>query len=192
MTVGRSYSGGARRSLDKGRRTEREVARRLTRWAAGWWIFRRRGLGHAGLPDLLAAPGVLNTDALPWPFVLSVKAGRAPTLATLLAWARTGMAWQWWQEVASAAPEPGRAWLVWKSGPTWLLSCGALWGLSPPPTFSLFAAVSAIQGMGTVASSSAADWPRFTMVLDALLEATPPEKVAEIARLVAAGVVEGR
>lgn len=167
-----------RHSLDKGRRTEREVARRLTRWAAGRWLFRRRGLGHAGVPDLVVEPGARG---VPWPFAVSVKAGRGPTLGVMLVRAAAGLGWPWWQQVASVAGSE-RAWLVWKQPDgAWLLSCGALWGViaANPPR-----AVGAFPPPMTLIASG---WPPFTVPLDAFLKVVPPERVVEIARRLAKG-----
>ena len=43
-------------SLDRGRRAEAEIARRLSTWATGFYHFRRRGLGQAGVEDLVVEP----------------------------------------------------------------------------------------------------------------------------------------
>ncbi len=153
------------RSLDKGRRAERDIVRRLNRWGFGWWRFGRRGLGHAGVADVVATadPGVLA-----WPFVVSVKAERGPTLRAVLERATAGRRWPWWEELLGAVPaEPERAWLVWRADGAWLLSCDFLWGAEVPPRVTVLP-----ERLG---------WPRFTMLFDALLARVGPDDVARIA-----------
>lgn len=157
-------------SLERGRRAEQDVARRLTTWADGLYTFARRGLGHAGVADLVvtAKPGLP-----PWPFTVSVKSHRVrafESLARMLVRLEGDKAWAWWMELEGPADE-GRAarraaaWLVWRSsaGP-WLLSCWSLGGLSMPPRLML-------------GPTPPAGWPRFTMLFDSVLAGVPIDHV---------------
>ena len=122
-------------SLEHGRKREQEVARQLTRWADGAYRFTRRGLGHRGLPDLVAE--VLEPGVPGWPFPISVKSDvrHAPGLHGLCAYAQAALAsglprplwhrfrldaWAWWQEIPEA--ERHAYWLIWRAHGTWWLS----------------------------------------------------------------------
>ncbi len=158
------------RSLDRGRRAEQDVAARLTRWAAPVYRFTRRGLGHAGVADLVVA----SAPSVPvWPFTISVKSARprwAASVPALLARADAGEQWSPWAELEGPpgpeqAARRAAAWLIWRvrRGP-WLLSCSTLGGLAMPPRL-------------VIAPTPAAGWPRFTMLLDAALAALPLDQV---------------
>jgi len=116
-------------SLRRGRAAEQLVARRLTRWTRGHYLFRRRGLGHRGLPDLVVTPATMVVSPLPtWPYPISVKSSRARApgldgLARLAGGRLAGVGWRWWREIPAA--ERGRYWLVWRAHATWWLSADA-------------------------------------------------------------------
>ncbi len=164
MALNRRRAG--RLALDRGRASERDVGRRLNAWAGGLYTFHRRGLGHQGVEDLVVQGGPPA-----WPFVISVKSERGPSLAGLLERAAAGQPMPWWPELELAhvarglshpealAASRARAWLVWRSGGVrrWLLSCWSLGALQVPVRVTLL--------------PTPAGWPRFTMQLDAFLEA---------------------
>lgn len=153
----------------KGRRAEKAIAYRLSRWATPHYLFRRRGLGHAGVADLI----VDTIAGPPWPFTISVKSAQGPTLPAMLERIRHGRVWPWWAELEigqrlplnaelelvgeSALLERNRvrAWLIWRSAATWMLSCWTLGGLTVPPRLTILPL-----GPG---------WPAFTMRLDDFL-----------------------
>lgn len=122
----------SRVSLERGRRAEQVIARRLTRWTAERYRFTRRGLGHRSVADLVVTP---LTGGAPWPFPISIKAEprRAPGLHGLCALAdaigrdvqspRFAAGWVWWVEIPPA--DRGRYWLIWKAHRTWWLSAAA-------------------------------------------------------------------
>jgi len=133
-------------SLRRGRAAEQRVARRLTRWSGGAYHFQRRGLGHRGLPDLIAAaPPCGNVTPGPWPYPISVKSwpSRAPGLHGLARMAgffhggileRRGPGWAWWQEIPEA--ERSRYWLLWRAHATWWISADTdnpVWRAGPWP-----------------------------------------------------------
>ena len=152
-----------RLAVNRGRQAEQQIARRLTRWADGLYTFKRRGLGHASRADLIVEGG-----APAWPFVISVKSARGPSLAALLQQCDAGGVFGWWRELEGrdeelsqpelVARNRARAWLIWRSGssPRWLISCWSLGGHHVPVRMVLMPAP--------------AGWPRFTMLLDNLLE----------------------
>ncbi|MGH7730017.1 MAG: hypothetical protein ACRENJ_02065 [Candidatus Eiseniibacteriota bacterium] len=145
-------------SLDRGRTAEREVARRLTAWGQPFYTFRRRGLGHAGVADLVVTPRE-GMPAWPWTISIKARARRAPTLATMFHAAAAGTPWAWWQEAIASVP-PERVWLIWKvAGGTWLLSCDGLWGVATPVRLALL--------------PPPPGWPRFTLWLNELLSTVP-------------------
>jgi len=158
----------AQQSVDRGREAERDVARRFNRWAGGAYTFKRRGLGHASVADL-----VVDGGPPAWPFVISVKAAAGPSLAALLERASAGEPLPWWRElegkgVELAQPElverhRARAWLVWRSGgsPRWLLSCWSLGALQAPVRLTFL--------------PTPAGWPRFTLALALFLETVKVE-----------------
>lgn len=116
-------------SLERGRRAEQVIARRLTRWTGELYRFGRRGLGHR---SVVVTP---FSGRIPWPFPISIKAEprRAPGLDGLCALAdaigrdvcspRFSGGWAWWVEIPPA--ERARYWLVWKAHRTWWLSASA-------------------------------------------------------------------
>jgi len=127
-------------SLRRGRAAEQRVARRLTRWARGSYLFTRRGLGHRGLPDLLVSQqtGFTDTGPRPWPYPISVKSDprHAPGLHGLTRLFVSGVAgsWRWWQEIPAA--ERSRYWLIWRAHATWWLSADTenpVWRAGPWP-----------------------------------------------------------
>ena len=121
-------------SLDRGRRAEAEIARRLSTWATGFYHFRRRGLGQAGVEDLVVEPLPRDPALPPWPFPISVKA-HAGSLMRMI---RRTRPWPAWLELAgSTAWRSERAWLVWKADRRWWLSCGASNPLVELPGFAI-------------------------------------------------------
>ncbi len=165
-----------RLAVDRGRASERDVARRLSAWAGGLYAF-HRGLGHKSIEDLVVEGGPPA-----WPFTISVKSERGPSLAGLLERAAAGQPMPWWPELEHAhvgrgvthpealAADRARAWLIWRSGSTrrWLLSCWSL-GANQTPVRMMFL-------------PTPAGWPRFTMQLDAFLDAVTIEQaIAAIA-----------
>src|SRR5439155_7715865 len=113
-------------SLDRGRRAEQEVARRLSAWTSGAYRFRRRGLGHASLEDLVVEQ--LDAALPSWPFPISVKRRRDRGLPSLLSAAgrfhgRRARPWPPWAEIPASLR--ARAWLIWHAHRAWWLSCAA-------------------------------------------------------------------
>jgi hypothetical protein len=149
-----------RNSVDKGRRTEQEIARLLTQWATPLYLFQRRGLGHAGQGDLVVTA---ELAAAPWPFTISIKSQQGPTLAVMLARAHAGLAWPWWRELEATDEESEimarrmRAWLIWRSGFTWMLSVWTLGALQMPVRLALL-------------PPPLYGWPRFTIALKHFLQ----------------------
>lgn len=171
----RARAAAGRLAVNRGRQAEGDVARRLTRWAHGLYTFRRLGLGQRGVGDLVVEGGPPA-----WPFCISVKSPRGPTLGQLLHRAGAGAPLAWWLELerrggALATPDlvansetlaacRASAWLVWRSAPSprWLLSCWSLGALQTPIRWTLL--------------PNPAGWPRFTMALDAFLAGVTVEQ----------------
>ncbi len=120
--------------MNRGRWAEQRIARRLTAWTKGAYQFRRRGLGHAGLPDLVVtATPMVTTARGAWPYPISIKSypRGAPGLDGLMrmaAFVMPGLApsapgWRWWTEIP--ADQRDRYWLVWRAHATWWLSASA-------------------------------------------------------------------
>lgn len=142
-------------SLEKGRRAEQAVARMLSAWAEPCYTFRRRGLGHAGVADIIAVSLSEGPRFPAWPFVISVKSEEGPTLASMLVRARHGQPWGWWQELELA----GGGWLIWRSSRVWLISCATLGALEMPPRLAIL--------------PHCPGWPPFTMHFAELLAVVP-------------------